>query len=116
MVGAGLQGHIGGGAAHLVAPGGGVSQGHHFRVGLARRLGVAFAQQLAVLRGDDAAHPRVRLGQADRRFRQGLSARHEDGILRGEHEGRRLGHGAGSGGAIIWLWGFSPKGGPTEEE
>jgi len=65
MVRAGLQGHIGGGAERAVAARLQIVQRHHLGVGLARGLGVPDPKHQALRIGDDAAHARIRLAQAD---------------------------------------------------
>ena len=53
-------------AAHRNVFGRCVSQSHHFRMGLTRRLGKAFAKQSAVLGGDDTSDPGVGVRQSQR--------------------------------------------------
>ena len=63
LVGTGFERDPGGGAAHVVAAGCGIAQGHDFGMRATRALGVAFAQHGAVGGGDDAAHAGVGRGQ-----------------------------------------------------
>ena len=109
VVGAGFQGDIRGGASDVAALRVSIPQCHHLRMGLARGLGVAFPQNGAVPRGDDATHARIGLGQAHRGFRESLRPGHEAGVLRGEYEGSEVRHGAGTSCGIVRMWGFSPQ-------
>ena len=82
VVRAGLQRDVGGGAAHIVALGGGVAQRHDFSVWAARLLGKAAPQHLAVCRGEHAAHAGVGVREGQRLGGLGQCLGHEN-VVRG---------------------------------
>jgi len=66
LVRAGFQRHIGRGAAHVMAAGGGIAQRHYLGMRAAGLLGKTLAKHGAVAAGDHAAHARIRVGKTKR--------------------------------------------------
>ena len=87
VVRAGLQRDDDGGALCAFAMLGRVAQGHHLGVRPAGLLRVATADHAAVGRHDDAADPRVRLGQPDRLLGERQRVAHQGVDVHRMHQG-----------------------------